>query len=228
MDSTAGTFYIVATPIGNMGDISYRAVETLSSVSAIYAEDTRQFKKLADRYSIKTKVYSYNAHASNKTHQNIVDSLLGGNDIALVSDAGTPGVSDPGSLIISYIRENHPEIKITPIPGASALTAAVSVSGIKGNSFTFLGFAPNKKGRETFFKNTLSSTIPAVFYESTHRIESMLSWYQSNAPETTIMLARELTKMFETVTIDTASNHLENIEQNPKEKKGEFVVIIFT
>ena len=141
-----GTLYIVATPIGNMGDITYRAIETLKNVSCIYAEDTREFNKIAKRYEISTKTYSYNSHASDKTHNKIIETLIDGQDIALVSDAGTPGISDPGSLIINYINNNHPEIKIVPIPGASAVISAVSVSGIFGNQFNFMGFVPNKKG----------------------------------------------------------------------------------
>ncbi len=225
VDST-GILYIVATPIGNLGDMTYRAVETLNNVSIIYAEDTRQFKKLANKYEIKTKVFSYNAHASKKTHEEIINKLLTGEDLALVSDAGTPGISDPGSLIISILRNEYPEIKIVPIPGASALTAAVSVSGLLGNSFIFLGFAPHKKGRDTMFKDAVNNTVPSVFYESTHRIENMLAWFLKNAPDTKIMLARELTKMFETISIRTAEQHLAIIKSTPKEKKGEFTVIV--
>lgn len=225
MDNT-GTLYIVATPIGNMGDITYRAVEVLNTVDFVYAEDTRQFKKLADRYNINTKVSSYNSHSSQKIHQQIIDKLLSGGNIALVSDAGTPGISDPGSLLVSIIRNNYKDIKIIPIPGASALGAAVSASGILGNSFLFCGFAPNKKGRETFFNEIINSSVPCVFYESTHRILNMLSWFSKNSPDTKIMLFREITKLFETVNIGTADEHLEIIKNNPKEIKGEFTVII--
>ncbi len=228
MQNSTGILYIVATPIGNLGDMTYRAVETLKSVNIIYAEDTRQFKKLANKYEINTKVFSYNAHATKKTHEDIINRLLAGEDLALVSDAGTPGISDPGSLIISILRSEYPEIRIVPIPGASALTAAVSVSGILGNSFIFLGFAPHKKGRETMFKDSVNSDVPSVFYESTHRIENMLAWFIKNSPDTKIMLARELTKMFETIRIMTAGEHLAIIQSSPKEKKGEFTVIVLT
>lgn len=222
-----GTLYIVATPIGNMGDITYRAIETLKNVSCIYAEDTREFSKIAKRYEISTKTYSYNSHASDKTHNKIINHLLDGQDIALVSDAGTPGISDPGSLIINYINNNHPEIKIVPIPGASAVISAVSVSGIFGNQFNFMGFVPNKKGRETFLKNISESKIPVVFYESTHRVKSLLEWFDKNDTSRKIMIARELTKMFETISIKTAKDHLENILKNPKELKGEFTLIVY-
>lgn len=227
MNTNTGTLYIVATPIGNMGDITYRAVEVLKSVSHIYAEDTREFSKIAKRYDIQTKVHPYNAHASTRTHTQIINTLLNGEDVGLVSDAGTPGISDPGSLIVSNIISNYPEIRISPIPGASAVISAVSVSGIFGNQFSFLGFIPNKKGKETFLKNILISGIPVVFYESCHRIKSTLEWFNINSPDTKIMLARELTKMFETIRINVASEHLEKISENPKELKGEFTVIVY-
>lgn len=222
-----GTLYVVATPIGNMGDITLRAIDTLKKVHAVYAEDTRVFRKLADKYEIATKTFAYNAHASKSTHHKIIQSLLEGQDTALVSDAGTPGISDPGALLVSTIRSEHPEIDIVPIPGPSALTAAVSISGLLGNGFIFAGFIPHKKGRETFLKNTVGSELPTVFYESTHRIEAMLNWFVKNAPTAKILLARELTKMFETVRIATASEHLEAMAENAKEKKGEFTVLFF-
>jgi len=222
-----GTLYVVATPIGNLGDMTYRAVDILNTVDIIYAEDTRQFKKLSDRYGINTKTSSYNAHASHRTHQKIIEILENSQNIAIVSDAGTPGISDPGSLIISILRNEYPDIKIVPIPGASALTAAVSVSGILGNSFVFCGFAPNKKGRVTFLNESINREVPSVFYESTHRILNMLEWFSKNSPQTKIMLFRELTKMFETINTGTADEHLETIKNNPKQIKGEFTVIIF-
>ncbi len=228
MPSNYGSLYVVATPIGNMGDITLRAIDTLNKVHAIYAEDTRVFRKLADKYDIKTKVFTYNSHATENTHAKILDHLSNGRDVALVSDAGTPGISDPGSLLISNLRKNYPEVPIVPIPGASALIAAVSVSGILGNSFLFAGFLPHKKGRETILKSSISSTVPTVFYESTHRIEAMLNWFAKNSPETKIMLARELTKMFESIRTSTAPEHLEIMKQNPKEIKGEFTVIVYT
>ncbi len=227
MNENLGTLYVVATPIGNMGDITYRAVDILSNVQYIYAEDTREFGKIAKKYNIKTKTATYNAHASKKTHDNIVNLLLDGLDVALVSDAGTPGISDPGSLIINYIIENYKEIKIVPIPGASAVISAVSVSGMMGNSFTFMGFVPHKKGRETFFNKTINSEIPCVFYESCHRILHTLNWYKDNAPDTKIMVAREITKMFETIRVLTAEQHLEKIELDKKELKGEFTILIY-
>lgn len=226
MNESTGTLYVVATPIGNMGDITYRAVETLNTVDYVYAEDTRQFKKLTDRYNIHPKTSSYNSHSSKKVHEQIIDKLLSGQNIALVSDAGTPGISDPGSLLISIIRRDYPEINISPIPGASALVSAVSASGILGNNFMFCGFAPNKKGRETFFNEIINSKVPSVFYESTHRILNLLNWFSKNSPNTKIMLFRELTKLFETINIGTADEHLKIIKDNPKEVKGEFTVII--
>jgi 16S rRNA (cytidine1402-2'-O)-methyltransferase len=222
-----GTLYVVATPIGNMGDITYRAVETLKNVNHIYAEDTREFSKIAKKYEINVKTHPYNAHSSLRTHNQIIETLNNREDIALVSDAGTPGISDPGSLIVNHIINNYPEIKIVPIPGASAVISAVSVSGIFGNQFSFLGFIPNKKGRETFLKNLLNIENPVVFYESCHRVKSLLEWFSTNSPTTKIMVARELTKMFETIRTTTAHEHLNFIKENPKELKGEFTLIIY-
>lgn len=227
MDNEKGKFYIVATPIGNMGDITYRAIETLNTVDYIYAEDTRQFGKIAQRYDIVTKVYPYNAHATDKTHNNIIEALLSGKNIALVSDAGTPGISDPGSMIVNFLRNNYKDVQIVPIPGASAVVSAVSVSGMFGNQFTFLGFVPHKKGRETFLNNAISSSIPVIFYESPHRIENTLKFLNENSPDTKIMIAREMTKMFETISIQNAEEHLNKIKENIKELKGEFTLIIF-
>ncbi len=222
-----GTLYIVATPIGNMGDITYRAVETLKNVAHIYAEDTREFSKIAKRYDISTKIHPYNAHATVRTHNLIIDTLLSGDDVALVSDAGTPGISDPGALIVSAIRTDYPQITIVPIPGPSAVIAAVSVSGMFGNQFSFFGFIPHKKGRETFFSTVIDSAIPVVFYESCHRIKHTLDWFVKNSPDTKILLAREITKMFETIRVESAQEHLDCIKQNPKELKGEFTLIVF-
>ncbi len=162
MDNKTGTLYIVATPIGNMGDITYRAVEILKNVDHVYAEDTREFSKIAKKYEISTKIHPYNAHATVRTHKNIIDTLINGEDIGLVSDAGTPGISDPGAMIIAAIRNDYPEIKIVPIPGPSAVIAAVSVSGMFGNQFTFLGFVPHKKGRETLLEHVQAILIKKV------------------------------------------------------------------
>ncbi|MCA9361861.1 16S rRNA (cytidine(1402)-2'-O)-methyltransferase, partial [Candidatus Kaiserbacteria bacterium] len=163
-----GTLYIVATPIGNLEDITYRAVRILSEVDYVLCEDTRVTGKLLQRYEIDAKLRRYDAHASERVHEQVIEDLLAGKHIALVSDAGTPGVSDPGVLLVAGAREAHARVEV--IPGPSAVTAAVSLAGIPGNQFTFLGFAPQKKGRQTFFERLPTHAAqPVVFFESTHR-----------------------------------------------------------
>src|SRR3989344_5133738 len=173
-------FYVVATPIGNMGDITLRAIETLKAVDLILCEDTRQTKKLLDKYNISKPTMSYpsddvvgkNSKQGNKLEK-IFELLEEGKDLALVSDAGTPGISDPGALLVSQIRARTTlaqNIEVIPIPGASAVIAALSASGLPTHEFTFLGFLPHKKGRETLFKEIASSERTMVFYESPHRI----------------------------------------------------------
>src|SRR3989344_464872 len=144
--------YIVATPIGNLGDITFRAIETLKSVDVILCEDTRETKKILNKYSINTPTLSYHTHSKLAKTDKIFELLKESKDLALVSDAGTPGISDPGAMLISKLKEEMPEVEIIPIPGATALIAALSASGLPTHEFTFLGFLPHKKGRETLFK----------------------------------------------------------------------------
>lgn len=218
--------YVVATPIGNLGDVTYRAVSVLRSVDFILCEDTRVTRKLLDKYEIKTATHSYNAHASNDKHNKIIELLKEGNSVALVSDAGTPGISDPGSLLVSLIKKELPECKIVAIPGASALTSALSISGIPSSEFLFLGFLPHKKGRETLFKEISVSDRPVVFYESPHRIEKALESIHKFCPEKRIVVARELTKVFEETISGTAKDILEYFRINNDKIRGEFVVIV--
>jgi 16S rRNA (cytidine1402-2'-O)-methyltransferase len=152
----SGTLSVVATPIGNMEDITLRALRVLKEVDYVLCEDTRVTGKLLSHYEIKAKLKRYDAHASEKVHNDILEDLRAGKHIALVSDAGTPGVSDPGVFLVARIRQEVPDARIDAIPGASALTASFSIAGIAGNEFTFLGFVPQKKGRETFFKSLAS------------------------------------------------------------------------
>ncbi len=222
----AGNLYIVATPIGNLSDITIRAIETLKNVDAIYAEDTRVLRKLADKHEILTPLKIYHEHSKENVYQKILASLESGQNIALVSDAGTPGISDPGTKLVSYIRESNPDIKVIPIPGASALVSALSVSGLGGDSFTFLGFPPHKKGRETFFKNLASIEVrPVVMYESTHRLGKALSSIAKEMGEgQRLVVAKEITKMHEEIfwgTAGEACGYFSGVKS-----KGEFVIII--
>lgn len=221
-----GTLFIVATPIGNLEDMTHRAVRILSEVDYVLCEDTRVTGRLMERYEIETKLRRYDAHASEGVHEQILADLAKGKRIALVSDAGTPGVSDPGVLLIARAREAGARIEV--IPGASAVTAAVSLVGIPGNQFTFLGFAPQKKGRQTFFERLPSLVQPAIFFESTHRILKTLEALADAQPPATVYLARELTKLHETLHVGTAAELLTELTNNPVAQKGEFVVVVDT
>jgi 16S rRNA (cytidine1402-2'-O)-methyltransferase len=222
------TLFIVSTPIGNLGDITYRAVETLRAVDVIACEDTRVTKKLLDRYEISKPLISYNAHASVARHDEIVALLREGKKVALVSDAGTPTISDPGSMLVKMVRDElGDQVSIVPIPGASALLAALSASGFPSSDFLFLGFLPHKKGRETLFKEIAASERTVVFYESPHRIEKSLeSLDLVLESDRKICVARELTKMFEEIQIGTATEIANYYKANQDKVRGEFVVIV--
>jgi len=219
-----GKLSIVATPIGNLEDMTYRAVRTLSEADYILCEDTRVTGILKQRYEIDTPLKRYDAHASDQAHQNIIDDLLAGKHAALVSDAGTPGVSDPGVLLVQQARAA--DILIEAIPGPSAVTTAMSLAGVTGNQFTFLGFVPQKKGRETFFKEIDQCVQPAVCFESTHRIIKALEQLVALQPESKVYLGRELTKMHEELLTGSAAELLETLTDTPVKQKGEFVMIV--
>jgi 16S rRNA (cytidine1402-2'-O)-methyltransferase len=221
-----GTLYIVATPIGNLEDITLRALRILGEVDYVLCEDTRVTGKLLAHYDMKRPLRRYDAHASEHTHESIIEDLLAGKKLALVSDAGTPGVSDPGVLLVQGARQAGALIEV--IPGPSSITAAVSLAGIVGNQFTFLGFVPQKKGRETFFKGLATHTAPVIFLESTHRIMKTLDALHTHWPTATVYLARELTKLHETLHIGTAAALSAELEAEPVTQKGEFVVLVET
>jgi 16S rRNA (cytidine1402-2'-O)-methyltransferase len=218
-----GTLSVVATPIGNLEDITLRALRVLKEVDYVLCEDTRVTGKLLAHYEIKAKLKRYDAHASERVHEMVLGDLAEGKHIALVSDAGTPGISDPGVLLVARAREAG--ALIDAIPGASALTAAFSIAGVVGNQFTFLGFVPHKKGRETFFKNLTTHVQPVIFFESTHRILKTLSSLDSLYPEDSVLIAREITKMHEEVLEGTAGEITERLTNEPVKQKGEFVVV---
>lgn len=219
--------YIVATPIGNLEDISARALRILSDVDTILCEDTRVTKKLLAKYDINTPTLSYHAHSKESKTKEVLGLLSEDKNLALVSDAGTPTISDPGSILVSHIRSEMPEVEIIAVPGPSAVAAALSVSGLPASEFLFLGFLPHKKGRETLFKVILESKRTVVLYESPHRIVKTLSSLGNilgNGRK--IVMARELTKIHEEVVEGTAQELLSYIVENKKKEKGEFVVII--
>ncbi len=215
--------FIVATPIGNLGDISPRALDCLKTADMVLCEDTRQTSKLLHHYQIKVTTMSYHQHSTASRVQEIRELLNENKNIALVSDAGTPGISDPGNKLIADLTAQDPELVISPLPGASAMISALSVSGFPTDKFLFLGFPPHKKGRQTFFRELAAQEVTTVFYESSHRIEKCLqelgSVLESDRP---VMIARELTKQFESIYRGTISEII-NKKIPPK---GEFVVIV--
>ncbi len=221
------SLYIIATPIGNLEDITLRAIRTLKECDLVLCEDTRETRKLLNHYDIKTMTQSYHAQSKLSKIDSIIAMLADGRNIALVSDAGTPAISDPGSLLIKKVREELPDLKIESLPGPSALTAAFAVSGIVGGEFTFLGFLPHKKGRETLFKEIGGSQRPYVFYESPHRLLKSLESLIKFAPTKQVMVAKEITKIFEQYIFGTPSEVLEYFTKNADKLRGEFVVIVY-
>jgi 16S rRNA (cytidine1402-2'-O)-methyltransferase len=221
--------YIVGTPIGNLKDISIRALEILKSVDLILCEDTRVTQKLLNHFEIKTKTLSYHQHSKLKKVEYILDLLKKEQNLALVSDAGTPGISDPGNkLIEGIVNLLNDQVKIIPIPGSSALTSAISISGFQTDRFSFLGFPPQKRKRTKFFQEVIDSKYPVIFYESPYRILKTLNEISILDDKLSIVVCRELTKKFETIyrgTIKEVINKIENPEVGEK-IKGEFVIII--
>ena len=283
------TLYIVATPIGNLEDITLRAIRILKEVDLVLCEDTRVTKKLLRQYEIDTATMSYHAHSKITKEEKIIAFLEEGKSVALVSDAGTPAISDPGAMLVQHIREHFnlaclPEpalpagrfvsgsrinageseinsdrqsvgsdrqsvgsdkqgvgsgsqgvgsgrhkcgdVKIESVPGPSALTAAFSIAGIPVSDFTFYGFLPHKKGRQTLFQEIAGSERAAIFYESPHRIEKALTSLQEFCPNKTVTLVRELTKIYEDVLQGSAETILETLKEYPEKLRGEMVVIV--
>lgn len=223
------TLWLVATPIGNLEDLTFRALKILQAVDFVLCEDTRVTKKLLDHYQIKTPSISYHQHSGAPKVDKIISLLRNGKDLALVTDAGTPGISDPGGSLLSLIRQElGSQITIAPIPGAAALTAALSIAGAGFDRFLFLGFLPHKKGRQTMLKQILASEYPSVVYESKHRILKLLNELETirGVLDLKIIIARELTKIHESVYRGRPLEILEKFKTDPGSLKGEFVVLI--
>ena len=219
------TLYVVATPIGNLEDITLRALDVLKEkANYILAEDTRVTQRLLDRYDIHTSVGRLDAHAEGKRTEEIVDLFEEWGTIALVSDAGMPTISDPGYRFVAAARAHNVHIEV--IPGPSALTAALSVAGIPADEFVFLGFLPHKKGRQTLLKEIAGTSRTVVLYESTHRIVKLLGELCDHIPSRQVYVARELTKIHEEVLSGTPVEVQRMLETDPQKQKGEFVVII--
>jgi 16S rRNA (cytidine1402-2'-O)-methyltransferase len=219
------TLFIVATPIGNLEDISLRALRILKEVDLILCEDTRVTKKLLDRYQIKKPLVSYHQHSKLQRIDYIISLLKEGKNLALVSDSGTPGVSDPGNKLVNeVVNQLIDRVKIVPIPGPSALTCAASVSGFPMEKFLFLGFLPKKKKRKEILKEIVESKYPVIFYESPYRIIKTLKELGGMNKELEIVVAKELTKKFETIYRGKIEKVLEKMLKD--KIKGEFVVIV--
>ncbi len=223
-----GTLSVVATPIGNLGDITLRALETLKNADAIACEDTRVSAKLLARYEISKPLLVYHAQSGRLAATRILAMLGEGKHIALVTDAGTPGISDPGTALVAEVRLRlGNDVRIEAIPGPSAVTAALSIAGVPTDQFVFLGFLPHKKGRQTLMKEIAESERTIVFYESTHRIEKALGELEAVLHEgRKVVVLRELTKLFESVISGSATDVKEYFSSHQKEVRGEFVVII--
>lgn len=218
-----GALYVVATPIGNLEDITLRALRTLKEVDVIYAEDTRVISKLLAKYDIRKPLHRLDASKEVSRVNEIVERLQGGENIAYVSDAGTPGISDPGAKLVAGVRAAG--CKVVAIPGASSLTAALSVSGVDTSQFLFLGFLPHKKGRQTALKRIALEEQPVVLFESPHRILKLLKEVEEFASGKKVTIARELTKVFEEVLTGTPQELRDRLEKSGT-ARGEFVVVI--
>lgn len=220
-----GTLSIVATPIGNLEDITFRALRTLKECDVIYAEDTRVISKLLARYELKKPLQRLDAVTEIKKAEDIIVRLEAGERVVYVSDAGTPGISDPGARLVAYIRQELPEATIEAIPGASALTAVLSIAGLDTTGFTFLGFLPHKKGRQTALGNIAESELPVVLYESPHRIVKLLEELET-LQVSKVIVARELTKIHEELISGTSVEVQAHFVAHPDAIRGEFVVIV--
>jgi 16S rRNA (cytidine1402-2'-O)-methyltransferase len=245
MQENIGNLYIVATPIGNLEDITFRAIRILKEVDFVFAEDTRTTGIIFNKYEIgfknnndETKLISYNSQNQEKKNSEILMKMLEGKNVALVTDAGTPGISDPGYSAVNFVRkyllENFAgdiaaQNKIFAIPGASALTAFLSAVGSGTHAFTFYGFLPHKNGRQKAIKTMLANENSSIFYESTHRIEKCLGEIiklDDGEEKRKVVVGKELTKIFENYLFGTPEEILEIFKNDPQKTKGEFVVMI--
>ncbi|MEK7630403.1 MAG: 16S rRNA (cytidine(1402)-2'-O)-methyltransferase [Patescibacteria group bacterium] len=218
--------YIVATPIGNLKDITFRALEVLRGVDVIVAEDTRHTRKLLSHYDIHKQLISLHEHSPRNAFNGVIKLLDEGKNIAYVVDAGTPGIADPGAYLVSRVSQELPDTQIIPIPGPSALAAAISIAGLKDSKFIFLGFPPVKKGRKSFFEEVVASPYPVVLYESPHRILKTLNELSDNGLSMfEAVLIKEISKVYET-TIRMSIVSLRDFLASEKKIKGEFVLVI--
>lgn len=225
MEDNKNIFYIVGTPIGNLGDISERCLKTLKEVDFIFAEDTRVTRKITSHFNIDAQIRRYNENNPEKDFEKISEILKEGKSIALVTDAGTPAISDPGFKLVDFVRENIPQVKIRVIPGPSAIVSALSVSGLPSSEFTFLGYPPAKKKRKKFFEKVASMEVrPVVLYESPHRLQKTFSELEEVTGDIDIFVAKEMTKIYESYFKGKISEARDYFLD--EKGKGEFVIII--
>lgn len=215
-----GQLFIVATPIGNLRDITLRALDTLKSVEKIYCEDTRRTRILLAGCSIKTPIESFHQYSLGKIAK-IIDELKSGADLAYVTDAGTPGIQDPGGQLVAAAREAG--IQVVPVPGASSVTTLLSVSGIPTDEFYFAGYVPTKKGRQTFIKKILAFDVPVVFFETAPRLHKLFDQLIAlGGADRTLIVGRELTKKFEEIRTGTPAE----LKVDFIKPLGEFVLVL--
>ena len=221
-----GTLFVVATPIGNLSDFSLRGIETLKTCDYILAEDTRQTIKLLNHFEIKNKMVSYHKFNEEKKSASVIEDLKSGKNIALVSDAGTPCISDPGYILVKHARENN--IKVASVPGCSAVIAALSAGGLDTSTFTFYGFVPteNKPKKELFESIKHSNIKTKVVYESPKRIIKLLKDLKDEMPGCVICVASEITKVHESYEYGKIEDVYEKMKDNPDSLKGEYVILI--
>lgn len=221
-----GTLYVVATPIGNLGDMTLRAIETLKVVDAIAAEDTRHTSGLLSHFGISKKLIAVHEHNEHQSAERLLTQLKAGENIALVSDAGTPGISDPGAVVVDFVR--NAGVKVVPIPGVSAVIAALSVSGITQNGFMFHGFLPaSGAARRKALEALKTQTVTLVFYEAPHRIiESVTDMANVLGAERRITFAREITKTFETIYSCNLADAVTWLQADSNQQRGEFVLLV--
>jgi 16S rRNA (cytidine1402-2'-O)-methyltransferase len=222
----AGALYVVATPIGNLGDVTLRAIDVLKSVDAIAAEDTRHSRTLLDHHGIGTRLFAVHEHNERSGARRVIDMLSEGKSVAMITDAGTPAISDPGALVVAAVLEAG--LRVVPIPGASAIVAALSASGTTAPGFSFAGFVPVKSGqRQAAFQSFSASELALVFYEAPHRIvESMSDVAAVFGSERPVTICRELTKRFESIHRCAAGDAVEWLQADDNRRRGEFVVIV--
>ena len=218
--------YLVATPIGNLEDITLRAIEVLKNVDLIACEDTRTTNRLLAHYGIKKKLISIHQHNEKNKSEFLINELSNGKSIAYASDAGTPAISDPGAFLVKQALKFG--IKVSPIPGPSSPITAFSASGIESTQFQFYGFLPNASSKsKKLLQKVYGQTLPTIFFESPHRVLKTLSLVQNIfGPKHEIFIARELTKIYETIYKDEVMAIIERLESHPEEQKGEFVIIL--